>query len=111
MKTVTDLRPKKVRILGREYDIKYTPDIVELGLCYTDKCQIKIRDDQHPVEEADTVLHEVMHGLCALMNLNLSDEVEEHVVRKLATGLTQVFMDNPHLVTYLANAGPPPRRR
>ena len=111
MKTVTDLRPKKVRLLGREYTFKYTEDIEELGLCSPSSCKIKIREGQHPVEEADTVLHEIMHGLCFLMNLGLTDDGEEHVVRKLATGLTQVFVDNPDLLTYLANAGPPPRRR
>lgn len=111
MNSFTDLRPKKVRILGREYKIKFTEEITELGLCSPWKCKIQVQEDQHPVEEADTVLHEIMHALCALMNLNLTDEVEEHVVRKLATGLTQVFVDNPHLLVYLANAGPPPRRR
>lgn len=111
MKTATDLRPKKVRILGREYDLKYTGDITELGLCDTTECKITIRDDQHPVEMADTIVHEIFHGVCYLMDLGLNAEQEENVVRKLATGFTQVLMDNPHLLTYLANAGPPPRRR
>lgn len=111
MKTVTDLRPKKVRILGREYSLKYTEDITELGLCDTAECKITIQEGQHPVEMADTIVHEIMHGVFYLMDVGLNAEQEENVVRKLATGFTQVLMDNPHLLTYLANAGPPPRRR
>lgn len=111
MKTATDLRPKKVRLMGREYSIKYTDDLQVLGDCTPSKCQIRIQEGQHPVEEADTVIHEIMHGICYLMNLDLSDEMEEHVVRKLATGLTQAFVDNPNLLTYIANAGPLPRKR
>lgn len=111
MKTVSTLRPKKVRILGREYDIEYTDSIKELGLCTWTECKIQIQEGQHEVEEADTVLHEILHAIHALMNIGLSSKVEETVVRKTATALIQVFLDNPQLVTYLANAGPPPRRR
>lgn len=111
MKAVTDLRPKTVRILGREYTIKYSEDITELGLCDTEDCEITISEGQHPVEMADTIVHEILHGVFYLMDVGLSSEQEEFVVRKVATGLTQVLMDNPHLLTYLANAGPPPRRR
>jgi hypothetical protein len=111
VKTVDDLRPRKVRILGREFTIKYTEDATELGLCDTVDCEITIQEDQHPVEMADTIIHEIFHGIFYLMDVGLSSEQEEFVVRKIATGFTQVLMDNPHLLTYLANAGPPPTRR
>lgn len=111
MKTIESLRPKKVRILGREYNINYTEDLKPLGQCDVEECTIQVRTNVHPVEEADSLLHEIMHGVFYLTDVGFSAEQEEHVVRKLATGLIQVFMDNPNLLTYLANAGPAPRRR
>ena len=111
MKTVRSLRPKQVRILGREYTITWDEDLGVFGMCDTESGEITVRPGVHPVEEADTVIHEILHAIAFLMNIGLSDKVEENVVRKMATGLTQVFMDNPHLLTYIANAGPAPRRR
>lgn len=109
MKTNTSLRPKKVRILGREYKVKYSDDVGALGTCAPTQCRIEIAEDQHPVEEADTFVHEIFHALFFLMDIGLTEKQEENVVRKLATGFTQVLLDNPHLLTYLANAGPAPK--
>lgn len=98
------LLPKKVRILGRDYKILIKDDMEGLaGECRCTACQIDIQDEQHPVEEADTVLHEILHAIHYLMDIGLSHKLEEHVVRKVATGLTQVFLDNPKLLIYLAN--------
>lgn len=109
MKTNTAPFPKKVRILGREYKVKISDDLDALGICSPWQCLIEVQEGQHPVEEADTVIHEIFHALCFLMNLGLTEKQEENVVRKLATGFTQVLLDNPHLLTYLANAGPAPK--
>ena len=111
MKDFEELRPRKLRIMGREYTVKYEDDLGVLGLCSPDECRIEIEDGQPPVEEADTVIHEVLHAIHFLMDIGLSHKREEEVVRKMATGLMQVFADNPHLLMYLANAAEPPRRR
>ncbi|AUO78191.1 hypothetical protein RSEGYP2_32 [Ralstonia phage RsoP1EGY] len=99
------LRPHSLRIMGRKFRVSYKDDLDgDLGYCEPTKCKIEIENGQHPVEEADTVLHEVLHAVFYLMDIGLSAEEEEHVVRKVVTGLTQVFQDNPRLLTYLANA-------
>ena len=100
-----DMRPAFVRVLGRNIPINFdhdNPD--ELGqFDYADQ-EINIADGQKPVEESDTVLHEILHAIWYNMDIG-HNKVEEHVVRKLATGLTQVFQDNPALVQYLVDAG------
>lgn len=111
MKNFEDLRPHKLRIMGREYTVRYPEDLEVLGECRAEDCEIDVQDGQNPVEEADTVIHEVLHAIHFLMDIGLSHKVEEQVVRKMATGLMQVFADNPHLLMYLANAAEPPRRR
>lgn len=110
MSSFEDLRPETLRLMGREYTVTYTEDLEELGSCAVEDCSIEVRDGQHPVEEADTVLHEVLHAVHFLMDIGLTPKMEEHVVRKMATGLMQAFADNPHLLMYLANAAEPPRR-
>lgn len=106
-------RPKTIRILGRDYKVYYRDDMGEgfYGLCDPEDCEIDIREGLHPVEEADTVLHEVLHAVHFLMDIGLNPRMEENVVRKTATGLIQVFADNPRLLAYLTEALSPSRRR
>jgi len=59
--------------------------------------EITIKDDQHPIEEADTVLHEVIHGIDNIIGLGL----EETQVRHLASSLIGVFLDNPEFSQWL----------
>jgi hypothetical protein len=100
-----DLRPSHVRVLGRNYALLFDHDDPdECGKCEVPDHEINIRDGMPPVEEADTVLHEIMHAVWEHMDIG-HRRVEESVVRKLATGLTQVFQDNPALVQYLVDAG------
>jgi len=95
-------RPELVRILGREFTIDYElDDPASFGQCDYATNSIEIMDGQPPVEERDTVLHEIMHGIWHLMDIGHS-RIEETVVRKMATGLTQVFQDNPDLMKYLS---------
>lgn len=51
---------------------------------------------------ADTVLHEVLHGIFHTSNIKGRDG-EERVVSALATGLIQVFRDNPKFLKWLAH--------
>lgn len=91
--------------MGRRFRVSYKDDLDgNLGFCEPHRCKIEIENGQHPVEEADTVLHEVLHAVFYLMDVGLPPDAEEFVVRKVATGLMQVFQDNPRLLTYLANA-------
>lgn len=105
---ILKFRPRIIRIMGRDFKVRFIkPDPLNecgsLGECKPLAFQIDIRDDQHPIEEADTLLHEAIHGIWYTMDIGLPQH-EEFVVRKLATGLMQVFLDNPSFLKYLAAA-------
>jgi hypothetical protein len=96
-------KPKKqyLRILGRDYEIKYVPPSgfshMELGLCDNKTQTISIATDQTPIEATDTFLHEVIHAIDWIIGLELS----EHQVRHLAATLVGVIQDNPEWADWL----------
>lgn len=99
-------RPTAVRIFGREYAIRYVPQSpltnTNIGLCVNSQGVIFVEDGQSPYEEADTVLHEILHAVVFNMKLGLDPETEEQVVGALSSGLIGVFQDNPDLPLWLA---------
>lgn len=94
-------RPTKVRIFGRDFSIHYIPNsslgVDRMGYCEWTKQKISVEDGLTPIEEADTVLHEVIHGLDDVMGLKL----EEDQVKCLATGILGILQDNPEFAKYL----------
>ena len=98
-------RPTKVRIFGRDYSIHFhafSPlNDSDLGNCNNIHQVINIADGLSPVEEADTLLHEVLHGIVYTTHLELSYEQEERVVATLATGLMGGLQDNPRFAQWL----------
>ncbi|MDR5812026.1 hypothetical protein QCE62_00290 [Caballeronia sp. LZ033] len=62
---------------------------------------IHIGDDMSGFDEVDTVLHEIMHAIRFTQGRENGGEVEEDYVRSLATGLTNVFRDNPGLYRWV----------
>lgn len=106
------LRPSVVRIMGRNYVVIYEePSVLgteNLGLCNNQTCIIAIQDEQHPVEEADTLLHEIFHAIWYCMSISDGGAQEEQVVRRLASGTLSVLMDNPQLLKYLQSIQNPP---
>ena len=97
-------RPERVRVMGKDYLITYEDVSLlgtdSLGRCHQGMCRIAIQSGQHPVEEADTVLHEILHAIWYCMSIAEGGADEEAVVRRLASGMLAVFMDNPHLLQY-----------
>lgn len=97
-------RPAYVRVMGKDYLISYEDVSLlgtdSLGRCHHGMCRIAIQNGQHPVEEADTVLHEILHAVWYCMSVAEGGADEEAVVRRLASGMLAVFMDNPHLLQY-----------
>lgn len=96
-------RPESVRLMGRTYDIKYVPgsalaDGHDFGQIIYPLHTVFILDGQTPVEEADTVLHELIHAIDLTMGLDMS----EHQVHHMATGLMALFQDNPEIAKYFA---------
>lgn len=99
------LRPRIIKVLGRAYVISYEPalnlGVPNAGMCDNFNLVIHVLDGQHPVEEADTLIHELLHAIWFIMSIDHGGLDEEAVVRRLASGLTGVFLDNPELLAYL----------
>ena len=99
------LRPRIIKVFGRAYVISYEPALnlgaTSVGLCDNSNLVIHVLDGQHPVEEYDTLIHELLHAIWFIMSIDYGGLDEESVVRRLASGLTGVFLDNPELLAYL----------
>tara|TARA_R110002020_G_scaffold208419_1_gene414141 strand:- start:51 stop:404 length:354 start_codon:yes stop_codon:yes gene_type:complete len=69
--------------------------------------KIEIQPDLSDVDEANTLLHEILHASVWVSSLCQSGQPlqqnndEELVVNSLTNNLTQVFIDNKWLLTYL----------
>jgi len=69
--------------------------------------KIEIQPNLSDVDEANTLLHEILHVSMWISSLNQSgqpleaDHDEELVVNSLTNNLTQVFIDNKWLLPYL----------
>lgn len=72
-----------------------------LGQWIASDSSIDIVDGQKPIEERDTVLHEVMHAILHCQGREHGGEGEELYVRALAAGVLMVLRDNPKFVKYL----------
>lgn len=101
---MTKGRPERLRILGRYFGV--TGMLEEhgglyYGLMEPDTRTIRIADGQSGFDEVDTVIHEVMHAIRFTQGRENGGEVEEDYVRSLATGLTNVFRDNPGLYQWI----------
>ncbi len=74
---------------------------------YHNGISIELRGDQfNAMFAVDTVLHEISHGLYRAAGLDKKSS-EENIVTAMATGWTQVFRDNPALLTWLYQMIPP----
>jgi hypothetical protein len=101
------LRPKVVRVMGRDYHMKYVKTSAiaheNLGQCDHKKMTIAITEDQVPVEELDTIIHEILHAIWYQMSIGEGPMEEEPIVRRSANGILQVILDNPGLLKYAAS--------
>lgn len=90
--------PQKLKIIGREYKVEYNEELNGLyGRCDERNQLISITPNQLPAIEVDTVLHEVVHAVSDMMNL----QMKERQVYCITTGLIAVMKDNPELLDYL----------
>ena len=70
------------------------------------KNTITIQNDLGPLDEANTLLHEILHGIAYINSLTQSDQPldtenkEEVVINSMTNGLAQVFRDNKWLLPY-----------
>ena len=70
------------------------------------KNTISIQEGLSPLDEANTLLHEIMHGVAYISSLTQTGEPldtenkEEMVINTMTNGLAQVFRDNKWLLPY-----------
>lgn len=97
-------RPAYLRVLGRTYLLQFVPqETIEgnYGVCDHRALVISVAEGLNPIEEMDTVIHELLHAIWHTSGLYADDLEEERCVFRLATCLTAVFLDNPRLLPYL----------
>lgn len=94
--------PPALNIAGRVYSIvpdsKRAKDLNQLGFC--DLCGFEIHLDskgQHEDSLRDTVLHEALHAVSSVAQLDL----EERQVYVLAAQLLDMFKRNPKFTRWL----------
>lgn len=93
--------PKSVDVLGREYTIGMEETLPNmLGYCDYENLSIKIKADQQPDMELDTVLHEILHAIDYSMNT----ELEERQIYCMTVGILSVLKYNQPLLEYLYKA-------
>jgi len=99
-----EARPQSVRILGKTHSINYkSAEQMDdaYGLCHNGLQRIDIMEDLPQGEEADVVLHEILHAILFQMAVLLPPEIEEQFVRPAASGLYAVLQDNPQFAKWL----------
>lgn len=93
--------PKRVQILGRDYELKAVPGLLDSQECYglhhPVQRLIEYDPDVPHIELKDTILHEVIHGVDSLHCIGLT----EQQTTVLATGLVAVFKTNPDFAKFI----------
>ena len=71
------------------------------------KNTISIQDELSDLDEANTLLHEILHGIVYINSLTVGgqpldkEDKEEIVINQMTNGLMQVFRDNKWLLDFL----------
>ena len=95
-------RPAKVKILGKEFSIKYAakwPKMTKDDVGESDPVTqiIFIKEGQTLEAEQDTVIHEYVESAAALLGFG-----DDHgLIIRITTMIHQMISDNPSLVSYL----------
>ena len=90
---------KKVKICGFSFPITYKDVIIEggdtcLGCCKSDSNIIEIRNKIVPQRENEVILHESIHAISDIMNLDLS----ENQVNTLGVVLIDYIVSNSKFI-------------
>lgn len=106
-KTIRRKTPKRVKIGYSEFKIiprshHWGKRNKAFGECAPDQAKIQYDSTQKQSELVNTILHETLHGIVYMFDINFkSQRDEENVVRKMANGLHTVFRDNPQFIEWI----------
>ena len=71
--TYKKARPQTLRVMGRNYEVIFEKEnsfkSSSAGLCDNQKMIITIMEEQHPAEELDTIIHELLHAIWHHMSM------------------------------------------
>jgi len=99
--------PSSLKIVGREYSVVKVEEYDEqVGGVDFETSTIVVKDKQQRLLEADTLLHESLHVIDEIFQLELS----ERQVYCITSGLIALFRDNPTLMLYINDALISPRK-
>ena len=62
---------------------------------------IGLANNDTGISHANTLIHEILHGIMYQWNTNLTEKEEEKVCTTIANGLITVIRDNPWLLNYI----------
>ena len=99
--------PKKIKIGYSEFKIiprsnEWGKRNKAFGDCIPESAQIQYDASQKRAEIVNTIIHETLHGIVYMFDINFKNvKEEEKVVRKIANGLHTVFKDNPHFLEWI----------
>ena len=96
---------KIVRIGGVDFEVRSNPELSiaadACGRISVNLSRIEIEPSMSQQRQAQTMLHEIVHGIIITSKLNdvlENDDDKERLVDGLAYGLLQVVRDNPDLI-------------
>jgi hypothetical protein len=99
--------PSSLKIIGREYDVvKLDYDNEQVGGVDFGTCTIGIKSGQQKLLEADTLLHESLHIIDEIFQLELT----ERQVYCVVSGIMALLRDNETLLPYINDALVSPRK-
>lgn len=87
-----------VKIGAIRYQVAQEPTLTDTGYfgqIRHARCQIAIAGELHPSAAAQTLWHEIIHGILTQAGIT---EQPENLVDSMAYGVLQVIRDNPDLV-------------
>ncbi|CAB4150146.1 hypothetical protein UFOVP562_33 [uncultured Caudovirales phage] len=104
--TFKDFRPDSLVFMGRNISVSFIEEgpwgSNVYGDFYAKEQRIRVLEGLTPIEEMDTFLHEVIHMVMFYMHIMMGQVDEEMITHRLATGLSSVLVENPHVAEYIA---------
>ena len=101
-----DTRPSSLVFMGRNISVSFIEEgpwgSDVFGDFYAKEQRIRVLEGLSSIEEMDTFLHEVIHMIMYYMHIMVGQVDEEMITHRLATGLSSVLVENPHVAGYIA---------
>jgi hypothetical protein len=99
--------PNSLKIVGREYEVVKLQEYEDqVGGVDFESSVISLRAGQQKLLECDTLIHEAVHVIDEIFQLELT----ERQVFCTVAGLVALFRDNPTLFAYMHDALQSPRK-